>query len=132
MNFVSNYILPTHSLPKVYCPFESLKSDYLMPQKRDNKKRTSPDTFSKWVFDIWQEKAGINIRGQHSLRHAFAYRCLKSGMDIETLWLIMGHSEASQTLAYAKNKQLSKADVQEVSRSPQDICCIFAKTSKYA
>lgn len=100
---------------------KNLNSVYLMPQKNDPTKPTSPDTFSKRIFKPWQEKAGINIKGMHTLRHSYATRCLGCGMSIETLRQQMGHTEVTQTLEYARQMGLSKSGIDEVCKVTQAI-----------
>lgn len=98
---------------------DELNSSYLMPQTRDNNKPTSPDTFSKRIFNPWQQKAGINIKGMHTLRHSYATHCLACGMNIETLRQQMGHTEVTQTLEYARQRGLSEAGFAEVCKTTQ-------------
>lgn len=44
------------------------------------------------------EKAGIEYRNFHNLRHTFSVRALELGFDIKTLSEILGHSDATITL----------------------------------
>lgn len=44
------------------------------------------------------EKADLDIRGQHSLRHTFATRCIEAGIDAVVLKKWMGHTDIHITL----------------------------------
>ena len=44
------------------------------------------------------EKAGLELTGQHALRHTFATRCVEGGADIKSLSEILGHADVSVTL----------------------------------
>ena len=63
----------------------------------DSENFVSPRTFDYRYRTILTE-AGIKIVNYHILRHTFATRCIRSGMDIKTLSEILGHSNVSITL----------------------------------
>jgi integrase len=50
------------------------------------------------IFHELLKKAGLNIRGLHSLRHTYATRAIESGMDAKTLSEILGHEDITTTL----------------------------------
>ena len=52
------------------------------------------NTFFKRILNA----AGIEIRGQHSLRHTFATRCIESGVPGVVLKNWLGHSDIHITL----------------------------------
>ena len=49
-------------------------------------------------FNRVAEKAGIDITGQHSLRHTFATRCIESGVPAVVLKKWLGHTDIHVTL----------------------------------
>ena len=49
-------------------------------------------------FNRLCEKAGLDIRGQHSLRHTFATRCIEAGIEAVVLKKWMGHTDIHVTL----------------------------------
>ncbi len=44
------------------------------------------------------EKAGLEVRGQHALRHTFATRCIEAGVEAIVLKKWMGHTDIHVTL----------------------------------
>lgn len=55
--------------------------------------RAYQESFSRLL-----KRLNIKHRGFHALRHTFATRCYKNGMDIKTLSEILGHSSPTTTL----------------------------------
>ena len=54
-------------------------------------------------FSIYNKKAGLpEIYTFHSLRHGFATRCLESGMPINQVQVLLGHSNISTTSVYTR------------------------------
>lgn len=54
-------------------------------------------------FTKYSKKAGLpEYYTIHSLRHGFATRCLESGMPINQVQVLMGHSNLSTTSIYTK------------------------------
>ena len=49
-------------------------------------------------FNRVAEKAGIDITGQHSLRHTFATRCIEAGITPVVLKTWLGHTDIHVTL----------------------------------
>lgn len=60
-----------------------------------------PDTVTHWVKQALID-AGIEGHRLHDLRHSCATYLLKSGVDITVVQRIMGHSQISTTMLYAK------------------------------
>jgi len=60
-----------------------------------------PDTVSHWVQGALVD-AGITGHRLHDLRHTAATYLLKSGVALEVVQRIMGHSQISTTMLYAK------------------------------
>lgn len=57
----------------------------------------NPRTY-EYRFHRILEECGIDKVNYHALRHTFATRCIKSGIDVKTLSEILGHSSVSFTL----------------------------------
>lgn len=63
----------------------------------------------KQVFQKLKKQTGILRLHAHLLRHTFATNYLVDGGDLETLRLLMGHSDLQVTMMYlhlAENKKL--------------------------
>lgn len=55
------------------------------------------------AFKLSAKKAGLNNNLHfHSLRHSFAQRCIKQGMALNQIQLLMGHSNIAVTSVYLK------------------------------
>lgn len=63
-------------------------------------------------FELLLKKLKIPHKGFHFLRHTFATRALKCGMDVKTLSKILGHKYPTVTLnRYAHSLMEHKADM---------------------
>lgn len=75
--------------------FQKNKSEYVV--SRENGKRllirSYQDSFSRLL-----QRLGLKHYGFHALRHTFASRCYRYGMDVKTLSEILGHSSPAITL----------------------------------
>jgi len=49
------------------------------------------------ILAMWGKVKGLRV---HDLRHSFAYRCARKGIDIADLMFLMGHSNVQQTMRY--------------------------------
>jgi len=77
-----------------------------LEQKKIKSGRIFPYT-RQWVFNLVRKikKAGITQVGEkklhpHHLRHSFAIFCIKRGMDLRKLQMILGHASISTTAHY--------------------------------
>lgn len=56
------------------------------------------------MFKLYAEKSGITIKKPnvtfHSLRHGFASQCLRKGINLKSLQMMLGHSDISTTGVY--------------------------------
>lgn len=69
----------------------------------------------QYQFKRFLNKAGIEDRNFHILRHTFATNCIESGMDAKILSVLLGHSDVKITLNHyvhptmeAKRKQIGQ------------------------
>ena len=63
-------------------------------------------------FELLLKKLDIPHRGFHSLRHTFATRAIECGMDVKTLFEILGHKNPTVTLnRYAHSLMEHKQDM---------------------
>lgn len=61
--------------------------------------RSSPcgeGTFHRWYVRCL-EAAGVDYRNPHTTRHTFATRCLRKGIPLERVSVLMGHASVSTT-----------------------------------
>lgn len=98
-------------------------SDYLFPTTHSE--QISPGTINKIVRDAANDTGlqehvfhdaggGSQVRiTAHTLRHSFAVRSLKNGMDTRTLQKLLRHAQIETTEKYLR---LSKDDVLEAAR----------------
>lgn len=75
--------------------FQQNKSHYVI--SRSSGKRIQIRAYQESFYRILK-KLNIKHYGFHSLRHTFATRCYKHGMDIKTLSELLGHSTPAITL----------------------------------
>ena len=75
--------------------FQKNKSKYVV--SRENGKRIQIRSYQE-SWNRLLKKLDIKHYGFHSLRHTFATRCNRFGMDIKTLSELLGHSNPSITL----------------------------------
>ena len=66
---------------------------YVFGKEKPLEPRTMQYRFKKIL-----EKAGIENRNFHTLRHTFATNCIENNMDVKTLSEILGHSNVKITL----------------------------------
>ena len=96
----------TLDLLKEYLKKRKVKSKLIFPFTR------------QWVFNLVRKigkKAGIIRVGKkklhpHHLRHSFAIFCVKRGMDLRKLQMILGHASISTTAHYL---QFSPVELEE-------------------
>lgn len=71
------------------------KSSYVVTGNED--KYIEPRSF-QYVYKKVLENSGVKYRNFHCLRHTFATRCIRVGMDIKSLSEVLGHSDVNITL----------------------------------
>jgi integrase/recombinase XerD len=87
-------------------------------EERKNKSNLIFPFTRQWVFNLIRKigkKAGITKVGEkklhpHHLRHSFAIFCIKRGMDLRKLQMILGHASISTTAHYL---QFSPIELEE-------------------
>lgn len=79
---------------------------YYSPEKRSayilsgtSENPMDPRTM-QYRYKCYLNKAGVEYRNFHTLRHTFATRCITAGMDIKSLSELLGHSSVQITLNY--------------------------------
>ena len=81
---------------------KNLVGSYVFPRKDGKKYGRGLDVRMERAF----KKAGLMPGGGfHALRHTYATRAIESGMDIETLRKIMGHSDTKTLMKYTMSAQ---------------------------
>ena len=85
----------TLSLLKGVKEYQKNNSKYVVSRStgKQIKTRAYQDSFSRLL-----KRLNVRHYGFHSLRHTFATRCYKLGMDIKTLSELLGHSSPAITL----------------------------------
>lgn len=85
----------TISLLKGLKEYQKQNSNYVISRAtgKQIKTRAYQDSFNRLL-----KRLNIRHYGFHSLRHTFATRCYKLGMDIKTLSELLGHSSPAVTL----------------------------------
>ncbi len=79
--------------------------------------KTNTDQYLK----KWGEKAGIQHVSWHTARHTMATLALENGAELKTVSELLGHSQISTTLRYAKSTdKLKKAAVNSIPSLPID------------
>lgn len=79
--------------------------------------KTNTDQYLK----KWGEKAGIQHVSWHTARHTMATLALENGAELKTVSELLGHSQISTTLRYAKSTdKLKKAAVNSIPALPID------------
>lgn len=71
------------------------KKSYVITGEED--KYIEPRSF-QYVYKKILDSSGIKYRNFHCLRHTFATRCIRVGMDIKSLSEVLGHSDVNITL----------------------------------
>ena len=82
---------------KVFCEASPVKSDLVFANPVSGKQMT--EIGSAW--DRVLKKAGIDAFRFHDLRHTFASKLAKKGVDLNTIRELMGHADITMTLRYA-------------------------------
>lgn len=98
------------ALEKYICTFR-IDSEPIAPVFVDRFGCRCNDNTIKQVFQKLKHRTGIKRLHPHLLRHTFATNYLFDGGDLETLRLILGHSDLQVTSMYlhlSQNKQLLK------------------------
>jgi len=58
------------------------------------------------AFEVYSEKAGITEKKPtvhfHSLRHGFATHCLRKGMTLRSIQMLLGHNDLATTSIYLR------------------------------
>ena len=64
----------------------------------DNKDKYMEPMCFRYSYKQILEQCAIKYKKFHCLRHTFATRCIKVGMDVKSLSEILGHSSVNVTL----------------------------------
>lgn len=75
---------------------ESMGSPHVFPRSDGGRYGRGLDLRISRYF----KKAGVRSGGLHSLRHTYATRAIESGMDPESLRILLGHSDLKTTMKY--------------------------------
>lgn len=62
----------------------------------DRSREIGEATFARW-YRACLERAGVPYRNPHTTRHTFATRCLRVGIPLERVSLLMGHASVRTT-----------------------------------
>ena len=71
-------------------------SDYILTGSLD--KCYEPLVY-RYTYKVVLKNSNISYRKYHCLRHTFATRCIRVGMDIKSLSEVLGHSNIGITLS---------------------------------
>lgn len=82
---------------KMFCEASPVKSDLVFANPVSGNRMT--EIGSAW--DRVLKKADINTFRFHDLRHTFASKLAKKGVDLNTIRELMGHADITMTLRYA-------------------------------
>lgn len=98
--------------------FKAVYNDQNMVFCREDGNYIDPKTFNEF-FHKMLTKAGIEIKGFHSLRHTFITRALELGIDPKITASIVGHSSIQMTLdTYSHvSKDLQHSTMQKITDS---------------
>lgn len=72
--------------------------------------------YQKWLSDYQIERYSF-----HSLRHAFATRCISCGFDVKTLSEILGHANIKTTLSLYVHSSIEQKAI-NMAKLSDDIC----------
>jgi len=76
-------------------------------------KRLTPRAVEK-IVSFWARKSGITKKvTPHTLRHQFATKLLKNGVDLRSVQALLGHSNLSTTQIYT---HLTREDLKEIHK----------------
>lgn len=79
---------------------ENGSSQYIFNYYNKSRKEYHPYTDIVKPFIKARKKAGLNYVHFHDLRHTFATRCVKAGVDLFSLMKLLGHSNVETTQRY--------------------------------
>ena len=78
------------------------------------------------------QKAGVRDVTWHTLRHTFASRLLRKGVDLVTVKELLGHSTVVTTMRYAHTNQEAKARGVALLSTSDKVVTVPSKRSKPA
>ncbi len=76
-----------------------LKSEWVFPSETGNTP-LNPNNFINRVFELALKEAKISNFRWHDLRHTFASRLIRAGVDLRTVQELMRHKTIKMTLRY--------------------------------
>ena len=82
---------------KLFCDDSDINSEFVFPNPVSGERMT--EIGSAWSRVL--ESAKINNFRFHDLRHTFASKLAKNGVDLNTIRELMGHADITMTLRYA-------------------------------
>ena len=88
--------LPADALKYLKKAVAGLPQDaYILTGRTD--KPMEPRTY-QYYFESVLRRCGVRKRCYHTLRHAYATRCIEKGIDIKSVSEMLGHSDITTTL----------------------------------
>ena len=87
---------------------------YILTGRTD--KPMEPRTY-QYYFESVLRRCGVRKRCYHTLRHAYATRCIEKGIDIKSVSEMLGHSDITTTLRLYVHPSMDskKQAVQKIS-----------------
>lgn len=87
-----------------------LRHGYGKPKLVFNSKNGTPVAASglRYSFNLMLDRAGIERRKFHAIRHTFATEAIRSGVDVKDVQMLMGHSDIATTYIYVQSNDDSK------------------------
>lgn len=95
----------TKVILRKYLEVRDWRSEYLFCSLRGKHGKIGTRALQKVMSNIG-EKVGIHLY-PHLMRHTFATKCLNSGMPLEIVQALLGHSNVGTTQIYAKVKEFN-------------------------